>query len=150
MGYCMTQRDSMFTIKKENKEAALEAIKELAKPEKMEGKASGGRWSCGSNGKREEIFYSWVTTSDFLNASCLEDAIRAWRWCLESDNDSGDVIGIYFEGEKLGNDEILFDAIAPFVEEGSFLEMSGEDGALWRWSFDGKEMEEKYANINWE
>ena len=123
MGYCMQQVDSMFTIKAENVEKALEAIKKLT------------------------AGYAWVSP-DVVNATTLCNAMWAWRWEIVMDNN--DVIGISFNGEKLGDDEILFNAIAPYVEAGSFIQMSGEEGMMWRWSFDGKECREQQAVISWE
>jgi hypothetical protein len=123
MGYCMTQRDSNFAIKAEDKEKALEAIKELAGKETIHD----------GSGKH----FAWVGTEVFVNASTLNEAMDEWRWEIVEDED-GNVLDIYFSGEKLGDDKILFDAIAPYVKEGSYIEMSGEDGYLWRWSFDGK------------
>ena len=134
MGYCMTQRDSNFAIKAEDKEKALEAIKELAGKETIHD----------GSGKH----FSWVETERFVNASTLKEAMDEWRWEIGEDEE-GNVLDIYFSGEKLGNDEILFNAIAPYVKEGSYIEMSGEDGSLWRWSFDGKSCVEKGAQISW-
>ena len=134
MGYCMTQRDSMFTIKAENTKEALNAIKELAGSETIED--SGGR------------HFSWVD-NNYVNAETLEDALRAWRWIVEPDG-NGDINYIYFNGEKLGDDEVLFNALAPFIDDDCFIEMSGEDGALWRWCFENGECKERFANISWE
>ena len=144
MGYCMTQRDSLFTIKAENSEGALKAIKALA--ETVDEQGGGGSWK---GGKKKEAWYSWVTTSEFVNAKTLDDAIKAWRWVVESDK-NGDINYIYFNGEKIGDDEILFNAIAPFVDDDCYIEMSGEDGALWRWAFENGELVEKNAEIIWE
>lgn len=47
-----------------------------------------------------------------------------------------------FIGQKAGEDDALFAAIAPFVEAGSFIDMIGEDNAIWRWYFDGQELQE--------
>ena len=141
MGYYMTQRDAIFHIKKENVDKALQAIKDLADPEKMKGNAHGG--------SRTEIWYSWVTTSEFVNAGTLKDAIRAWRWEVDID-DEGNVCHLWFEGEKLGDDAVLFEALAPYVEDGGYIEMSGEDGALWRWDFNNKSMTEQFATVRWD
>lgn len=35
-------------------------------------------------------------------------------------------------------------------EPGSYIEMRGEDGALWRWVFDGKTCKEITAKITWD
>ena len=139
MGYYMSQRAGKICIKKENFVAALAAIKALAtKPEQMGGGSSTG-----------EKWYSWVTTNDFLKANSLEDALGAWRWSCSISEDTGDLVELNFDGEKLGNDEILLEAIAPFVEPGGYLEMSGEDDALWRWKFDGKKLTEVHGEIVW-
>lgn len=134
----MQQRDSKFRVMAHNRIPAMLAIKDLA-----------SRTAEGGGMKGGERFFSWVDTDEFLNAKTLEDAMWAWRWQIESD-DLGDIYCIMFEGEKIGNDDILFGAIAPFVEAGSFIEMQGEDGAMWRWSFDGKTMTEQNAKVTWE
>jgi hypothetical protein len=124
MGYYITVREMIFQIKEENFAPALEAIKEL------EG-------------------HGWVD-SKYKTTVSLREAMIAWRWDPAIDDDTGDINYLYFEGEKLGDDERFFDALAPFVEEGSYIEVSGEESALWRWCFDGKKMTEKFANISWE
>lgn len=44
----------------------------------------------------------------------------------------------------------MFKAIAPFVKDGSFLEIHGEDGAMWRWKFSNGKMRQIGAKIVWE
>ena len=141
MGYCMTLKDVNFFIAKENKEKALEAIKALAS--KVNELGHGGSWA---GGKKIDANYSWVDTSEFLNAKTLEDAILAWGWSTDTDKD-GNINYIGFDSEKLGDEPVLFEAIAPFVKNGSYIEMSGEDGNIWRWVFDGETMREKAARI---
>ncbi len=60
-----------------------------------------------------------------------------------------DVIGISFVGEKSSDEKLVFDLISPYVEAGSYIEMSGEDGEVWRFLFDGKSCEEKYPKVEW-
>jgi hypothetical protein len=36
------------------------------------------------------------------------------------------------------------------VKESSFIEMGGEDGAIWRYEFDGKICFENYPTISWD
>ena len=58
------------------------------------------------------------------------------------------VTGISFDGERQdGTETAMFDSIAPFVEPGSYIEMQGEDGEVWRWVFDGVNCIEKNAEI---
>ena len=148
MGYYMSQVDSKFRIKAENKAAALAAIKALSDPAIMAKKAGGGSWGAGGYIKK---WYSWVDTDEFANAASLEDALDAWGWEAEdavlSGWDGVDIVDIRHAGEKLGDDLVLFDAIAPFVESGSYIHMCGEDGTNWRWYFDGKTCVEQPGGI---
>jgi hypothetical protein len=132
----MEQHNSNFTIKPSNVAGALASIKGLA----------GNETITDGSGRH----YSWVISSEFVNAETLSQALRAWRWVCVRDGETNEIEGINFEGEKIGDEEALFDAIAPFVEPGSFLEMQGEDGALWRWVFDGKTCTEKTATVSWD
>lgn len=141
MGYCMNQRDSSFRIKAENRAKALQAIKDLAS---RVDEGGGGSYS---GGRKTESYFSWVTTSEFSEARTLEAAMWAWRWQIEGE-EGGDVDSIMFEGEKLGDDIFLLRAIAPYVEAGSFIEMQGEDGALWRWYFDGTGCTEQEGRVS--
>ncbi len=143
MGYCMSQRDCNFFIAKENKEKALQAIKDLANI--VQEKGGGGGWV----GEKKVKWFAWVTTENFVNAKTLEEAMNEWRWEINSD-DNGDIVGISFVGEKLGDDMILFNAIAPYIKEGSFIDMSGEDGYMWRWKFDGEKVKEIEGTVTFE
>ena len=128
MGYCMQQRGQQFKIKAENKDNAFQAIRNIP--------------------QKDEHGYSWVD-NNYKNRESLEEALSDWRWQIEEDPNAGDICNIYFEGEKLGDDEILFDAIAPFVEAGSYVEMDGENGDMWRWEFDGEMCVENLLTITW-
>lgn len=126
MGYCVDMRDQEFFIDKSNIDKALQAIKEICK------------------GKEDN--FAWVINSDVYDADTLEEAMDYWGWQLEFDQD-GNCNNIYCQNEKLGDDYQLFAAIAPCVKKGSFIEMSGEDGEIWRWVFDGKKCKEKLAKV---
>lgn len=94
--------------------------------------------------------YSWVD-DNFHKINDLKDILEAWRWSPGfNEAGSGDIEEIEFTGEKAGDDFVLFDAIASFVEKGSFIEMVGEDGEMWRWLFDGKHCSEQKAKITYE
>ena len=132
MGYCIQQRDNSFFIDKSNKQLALKAIKDLAS--KAHIKDSSG------------LHFMWVCVEDFINTNTLEQALDAWRWNTTQDIE-GNINGIHFQGEKYGDDKILFQAIISYVKNGSFIEMQGEDGEIWRWTFNNGNFEEKYAKI---
>lgn len=123
MGYYIDVVDTKFHIPADKKADALKAVQAL-------GKEDGGT-------------YSWVN-DNFAQQGTLKEALDAWRYTLTEDED-GNVTDITFEGQKLGDDETLFRALAPYVEAGSYLEVSGEEGAHWRWAFDGEKMVEQDA-----
>lgn len=142
MGYYIDQKDHNFFIDKSNITHVVNAIHSLAKDT--------------SNMSRTRIYnknvvsqhYSWVN-NDYVESNDIKEIFKCWRWHVDTD-DQGNIESIYFEGQKLGDDEYLFKAIAPFVKDGSYIEMSGEDGALWRWVFKNGQCREVYATITWD
>jgi hypothetical protein len=135
----MSQERATFTIPKSKRASALKKLKELMKRTNLMrgGSSTGEKW------------FSWVETEAVLKATHLSEAMEAFRWPVEHDAD-GNITAISFAGEKLGEDEHFFGSIAEFVDDGSFIEMSGEDGALWRWIFADGKVTEKHANVNWD
>lgn len=127
MGYCMNLRDCDFFILPEKEQEALEIIKNLCSPLVVSNRAWG---------------YSWVSNEEVLEAETLRQALLAWRWNYEKENRA-----LWFEGEKLGEELTLFDAIAPCVEKGCYIEVGGEDGAVWRWFFDGENCIEQDGRV---
>ena len=142
MGYCMDLRQESFKMTKENVPKCLKALKKLATQTK---KGSGGTSAKG----KHTAHFAWVDTETFTKAETLEEALGEWRWDIEMMKD-GSVDGISFSGEKSGDDTLLFEAIAPYVESGSYIEMSGEDGYIWRWKFESGKCTEEGAVLDWE
>ena len=128
MGYYIEQRSDMeFKIKKEFIAGCLKALKEMA--------------------ERDNNF-SWVQNVVVRGADTITQAFHEWRWNVQF-NEAGDISALYFEGEKLGDEDSLFQTIAPFVEAGSYIEISGEEGSIWRYCFDGTDCTESYPEIIW-
>lgn len=135
MGYLIfqNQEQSKFHIKSENKNKALEAIKTLV----GKGKCEDSEWNSFTQRRIvTEFHFYWVKDNDYKNASTLEKALKAWRW-KSGNNDNDDIKELIFEGEKYGDDLILFNVIAPFVENHSCIKMRGEDGELFEWCLQG-------------
>jgi hypothetical protein len=128
MGYCITQVDSSFKIKEENLKPAYKAVKE----------------------QMADRAYHWNSEGWMKGLRDLVAVLEEWRYEAELDDETGDIVGLQFSGEKLGDEFQLFQVIAPFVEAGSYLEISGEDGTVWRWVFNGTTCEEKYADMSFE
>ena len=121
MGYVMFVIDARVRIEKRHFPQALAAIWALK-----------GRETTGLVGFQH---FMWINNSDdFLNAETLKDALKIWRWGYETD-DQGNIDELEFLGEKLGNEDILFEAIAPYVSTGSEIRAASEEGIVWRWRF---------------
>lgn len=83
------------------------------------------------------------------NSVDLVSAMKILRWEAKQ-NAEGDVIAMEFTGENYGDEDIIFSAIAPFVRNGSYIEMIGDDGDRWRWHFEDGRMTIKTPAITWE
>jgi hypothetical protein len=124
MGYWVEQCDSDFFMSKENQDKALQAVKAAAY-------------------RDPKIFPACY---DFTTFDLVLDV---WDWMPSFDKD-GNIIDIYFEGEKLGDMRTFLNAIAPLVKAGSFIEMEGEDRVLWRFQFNGETVSDKHPKIVWD
>ena len=139
MGYCMSQTDANFFMKSDTHEDALKAIKKLMDQAN----------SLGEGFNNNERQFSWVDKDVVMKAVNLREAMEEWGYEVEFD-ENYDIVGIEFTGEKMGQEEFLFDVIAPYVKEGSYIQMSGEDGEIWRWIFRENECHDVGATITFE
>jgi hypothetical protein len=142
MGYYITLRSGNFYMEADKKEEALRLFKEnmLAHVDKL---GRGGHY--GPDGKIE-TWFSWTSNKTLQEAKTIEDVIDQFGWEPEVD-DYGNITNIYFEQEKQGQEDLLFETIAPCVRAGSYLEMEGEEGAVWRWYFDGEKMLDQSGTV---
>lgn len=134
MGYRMTQMESDFRIPYPLFQEVLDGLKEAARKE------NAGGW--GSSLPIADM-------AEFQLATTLRQAMTMCRWNLGID-DQGHVYKIDFKGENLYDDEQVLEAIAWAVEDGSYIEMFGEDGQRWRWVFNNGSMKVVDAIITWE
>jgi hypothetical protein len=138
MGYYVKNTESHFFIPKEYHGMALQAIKDFMLK----------TYTADSGDQVIRSFYR-VSTDDVVSSDTLFDALNAWRWDAYTE-ENGDIIDLSFDGEKLGEDELLFHVISPYVKEGSFIVMHGDDNYTWRWYFNGKTCKEQAGRIIWE
>lgn len=135
MGYYMDQTGSKFVIKKENFKNALNALKAVFVPEKMD--------CVDYIGGKQYPHFSWVDTQIVLNAGKLEDALVEIRYKPKYD-DNGNIVNVKFTGEKYGSENVFFTALAPYVEKDSYIAFKGGDDKEWSWNFNGKTVSEIY------
>ena len=132
MGYVIFVLETNFRVAKENTDAVLAAAKELCTHQPIL-PLSGGRRTA----TPVTHDFAFVSGDVVLNAWNVYDALREWRW-LPIIDDDGNIEDLEFLGEKRGDEQTLFDAIAQFVEAGSYIVVAGEAGKVWRWRFDGE------------
>lgn len=126
MGYYIEMTESKFIIKKENFEKALKSLKAVFIPENMN--------CCDYIGGEKYPHFSWVDTRTVLESTNLVEALEEIRYVPQY-NQNGDICNVEFIGQKYGDEEIFFRALAPYVEAGSYLCFKGEDGNKWKWVF---------------
>ena len=139
MGINIYSMSSRFRVQKERQADALAAVKALKGKEtqKIFTNTLGGH-------------FSFVNMSEFIQADTLADAMCAWRWILEDDG-YGDLCDPSFLGQYLGDEDILFSAIAPFVESGSYIQVfCHDDECIWRWVFENNGVRREYARIEFD
>lgn len=132
----MRQKEINFFIAADEKGAALKRVKE---------KLQGGETVHSHSGS----YYKWMNDCDWPNAKTLEELLAMWRWSAKTDEE-GNIVGLSFEGEKLGDDLRFFGTLAKHVKDGSFIHMLGEDGHQWKWVFENGEVNEIAAKITFD
>jgi hypothetical protein len=141
MGYCIDVYGDL-TIREEKIPLAIDCLKKLM--------YRGLNERCGPHG------FSWVSSdnvisfleSDYDEKRKLKCVLREFRYGFEDEND--DLLFHYFLGEKWGDDEVLWETLAPAVDNGSMIEYRGEDGHRWRFLFEDGSVKEQNAVITWE
>ena len=122
MGYYITQSESSVSISARNVPAAFAALKAAAKAR-----------------VDKNLGWGWCDPACILEAETFEEAMHAARWDVSNLPDTGEVIDLFFSGEKSADEVQPLLAIAPFVNNGSYIAMRGEDDYFWKWVFrDGK------------
>jgi len=127
MGYSISLVASLFEIAAEDKARVLKEVKEQLIGRK----------------------YGYVVASETLACDTLEELLEEWGW-EPTTNEAGDIVDLAFAAEKMGEDEVLWKVIAPWVRNGSYLEIVGEEGERWRWIFEAGTCIHKAAKIVWD
>lgn len=108
-----------ITFQEGKEDEALKALQQAA---------ADGRWS-------------WIRHDKLTRATTIQEGLRACRWeAAEKD--------LWFSGEKLGDEEQIFQVLAPWVQAGSYVEMQVQ-GEIWTWHFDGQKCtaeDKRYAS----
>lgn len=131
MGYDCSCTGSSFDMKAEN---IGEALKALAKTDYVS--------------QPEEIL-AICEKGSFEEKKDMFQAVFQDNGYFAGFDEQGNVCEICHETYKWRKDNDFFDVFARFVERGSYIEMAGEDGQLWRMVFDGEHCREVYPTLLW-
>lgn len=93
-----------------------------------------------------EAYHTW--TAEFgSDSSDMKDikAIFEDQWFEVGFNDDGDLYWVDFPYEKYRDEGDFIEMLVPWIENGSYMDFTGEDGALWRISV----YNHKYYETSW-
>ena len=160
MGYHVEGEVDGVVIRGAQVPGAIAVLKELMAT--VQEKGGGG---SSTPGKESVLSFSWVNTTECLGAlerNNLVAALDAWRYSAEEGaemtpleqlglgHQHRDVVLNYFEGEKWGDDEQLWETLAPFVDEGGIITFCGEDNHRWRYVFEKGGLTNQTCTLVWE
>lgn len=123
MGYCMWMGHSTAVLPAANEAEAMKRMEVLDRTGSKHGGSSDGR-----------SWFSWVDEDWLKNSADMVDVFTEWRYQTIR-TDEGDIEINGFDGEKLGDDEQLWEALSDLMT--GEIHMTGEDGYSWGWKFGG-------------
>lgn len=139
MGYYVQCNSFKFRIKAGQDKAIMDALRELNTHDELKRGGSFG-------GGKEIKWFSWLNDFDWSQDD-VKVFLEAVGFMVGVDAD-GDITRLDYDS-KTGQEELLFTVIAPFIESGSEVEWSGEDGEQWRWIFENGKMYQQSSERTW-
>lgn len=157
MGYYINTINVDFEIVAEKLDSAYSALCELNSRDELKtgrtfcvnpSKAVSKPESSTSVSNSPNRHFSWMEWNYDEIYDTVEEILSALGFdCYIEDNGSLRLFG--YDG-KSGDEEHFFEAVAPYVTPGSFVEWQGEEEVFYRWEFDGTStMKWKYGEIVW-
>jgi hypothetical protein len=142
MGYYVTLTDADFLIPKAKEAKAIGALKALNDP-KYDQQKQGGTWD--GTGK-SAAWYSWMTADYDQHVKSCAEVFTQLGFEVEETAEGLRLTGY---DNKTGQEDLFLAAVAPYVQEDSYLNWRGEDGILYRFQFDGEKMTELESRVSW-
>lgn len=150
MGYYVDKTESRIVFKKglDLDGAVLNAVRgKMFEPEYFAKHASGGCFPKSGDLFKDQ-WYSWTDSKQCLDATTLVEFMRQFIDEVECIDKDG---ALWFNfNSKMGDERLLFEALAPFLKAGSYVDWRGEDGEHWRWEFRYGRMVEKAGRVVYE
>jgi len=110
--------------------------------------ADGGNYGGTSDQQpvAQRRWYSGTNTLACRSATDIADILR--EFFDRFDDQGGTHWQLRFDN-KLGQQQLLMETLAPFIAAGSYLSWEDEDGDRFRWEFDGTVMAERHLATAW-
>lgn len=152
MGYFVQTTKTNFIIKNNKLKKAYKALCKLNSRDDLK---SGGNWGVNLDAKPQgstsvsnnpNKWFSWMDWNYDETCKSAEEIFSDLGFYTEI-TDEGDLfIGMF--SNKCGDEGTFLQAVAPFVEDGSYIEWQGEDGSMWKNTFNNGKMETQHATFS--
>jgi len=133
VGYHVNATEISVRIRIDDEDAAFKAMVRFNEQCPPEMKRGG---TVGEDG-REEKWFSWMR-ADFSEYDGLGMILGEMGFSY--DLDDGWIVLRQWHGDKQGQEDLLMESIAAWVEPGSFVEWVGEDCYRYRWDFEDSKL----------
>jgi len=154
MGYFVNTTDCNLFVSKDNFDAAYKAMCALNDRDDLKHGGSYGGDGVDADSPRPEgmtyhpaKWFSWMPANYPEVCKDFESILKEMGFDCEFDAE-GNLVRVIYDN-KIGSEGHFFEAIAPFIKDGSWIEWRGEDGAEWRWFFTGGTVVEQSATKIW-
>jgi len=142
VGYHVNATDISVRIKSQDAADALDALRKF-NAECPPAMKRGG--TVGEDG-REEKWFSWMR-ADFAEYESLGQLLGEMGFGHSVTD--GWIVLTGWHGDKQGQEDLLMEAIARWVEDGSFVEWVGEDCYRYRWDFTDSKLLVREEQRSW-
>lgn len=153
MEYFVELTHAHFVIKQEKLDAAYKAMCELNAHNDLKGaghvnaaplQKPASSTSVTPNPNRQFVGLDWDYDVTCTDARDIFDKLDFFTYVDEH----GD---LYIDGfaENMGDEEHFLRAVAPFVEDGCYLEWQGAEGDMWKYVFNNGEMKTLNGTVSW-
>lgn len=153
MGYYVTSGNCELTIKSENLPRAYELLCELnAHDELKTGGAHPARYEkpadSKSVAKNPNVWFSWMPWNYDERCKSATEILELVGFTVTQD-EQGSIVSLSYD-DKTGCGQEFMSALAPVVEDGSFIEWQGEEtGDFYRYLFKDGKMHVQQPFIIW-
>ena len=155
MGYFVDTTEQGMMIKKDQFDNCYKAMCKLNDNDDVK---RGGGWNnsgvSSDSPRPKELNYhpaKWFSWMDANYPDTCKDMVEIFQALgfeeINFDKD-GNLVNLGYSS-KTGQEELFFNAIAAFVEKGSYMNWRGEGDEHWQWVFDGNKMKVKNGIVTY-